>query len=413
MTSQAKQTLITQVRQRYSILSPYLSEREKRIWAASEATTIGWGGNSIVYEATGISRVTITKGRKEIESGTNQDLNCIRQKGGGRKKLIVHAPDLLKDLDALIDPCTRGDPESPLRWTCKSTYKLSEALNKQGHQISQRSVYSILQGLGYSLQSNRKVEEGKQHVDRDAQFHYINGLVKRFQKRNQPVISVDAKKKENIGNYRNIGKEWEKKGKPTLVNTYDFPEKDKGKACPYGVFDIFNNEGWMNIGISCDTAEFAVESIRRWWQRIGTFRYPKATALLITADGGGSNGYRTKLWKREIQRLSNETKLKIQICHFPPGTSKWNKIEHQMFSFVSKNWRGRPLDSLATVINLISNTTTENGLRIEADIDKNIYEKGIEVSTEEMDSLNIKRDNFHGEWNYKISPQKNKQQQIL
>ncbi len=405
MINEARQALITEVGQRYSMVCRYLSERAKRIWAASEALTIGWGGNSIVCEATGLSRVTITKGKKEIQQGIDQDTSRIRQKGGGRKKVTTHAPQLIKDLDALIDPCTRGDPQSPLRWTCKSTYKLSEALTEQGHQVCQRTVYSLLQELGYSLQSNRKVGEGKQHADRDAQFQYINGLVKRYQKRNQPVISVDAKKKENLGNYSNLGEEWEKKGKPTLVNTYDFPDKEKGKACPYGVFDIFHNEGWMNVGISRDTAEFAVESIRRWWKRMGKVRYPKATELLITADGGGSNGYRTKLWKREIQRLSNEIRLKIQVCHFPPGTSKWNKIEHQMFSFVSKNWRGRPLDSLATVINLISNTTTKNGLHIKAGVDKKIYEKGIEVSPEEMDSLNIKRDNFHGEWNYKISPQ--------
>ena len=330
----------------------------------------------------------------------------IRQRGGGGKPLRSHDARLLEALNALIDPCTRGDPESPLRWTCKSTYKIAEALQAQGHRLSQRSVYALLKEGGYSLQSNRKLEEGTQHPDRDAQFQHINRLVKRFQRRGQPVISVNAKKKENSGNFAKAGQEWERHGQPRTVNTYDFPDKDKGKACPYGVFDLTNNEGWMNVGISRDTAEFAVESIRRWWKRMGQPRYPQATELLITADGGGSNGYRTRLWKRELQQLANELGLSIRICHFPPSTSKWNKIEHRMFSFVTKNWRGRPLDSLATVVNLIANTTTEAGLRIEADIDGTVYEKGIAVSDEEMGSLNIKRNKFHGEWNYKIMPQK-------
>jgi hypothetical protein len=315
-------------------------------------------------------------------------------------------PTWLEALNALIDPCTRGDPESPLRWTCKSTYQIAEALQAQGHRISQRSVYALLKEGGYSLQSNRKLEEGTQHPDRAAQFQPINRLVKRFQRRGQPVISVDAKKKENIGNFAKAGQEWERHGQPRTVNTYDFPDKDTGKACPYGVFDLTNNEGWMNVGISRDTAAFAVESIRRWWKRMGQPRYPQATELLITADGGGSNGYRTRLWKRELQQLANELGLSMRICHFPPSTSKWNKIEHRRFSFVTKNWRGRPLDSLATVVNLIANTTTEAGLHIEADIDGTVYEKGIAVSDEEMESLNIKRDKFHGEWNYKIMPQK-------
>jgi hypothetical protein len=405
MLREQKQALLAQIKERYGFISPYLSERAKRIWAASESNTIGRGGDSIVYEATGISRVTITKGKKELQ-GAGKNPERIRQKGGGRKRITYDDPLLLEDLNELIEPCTRGDPESPLRWTCKSTYKLSKALNKKGHKVSQKTVYSILQDLDYSLQANRKKEEGNQNPDRDAQFNYIYRMVKKFQKKNQPVVSVDAKKKENIGNYSNAGREWEKKGKPRTVNTYDFPDKKKGKACLYGIFDIFNNEGWMNVGISSDTAEFAVESIRRWWKKMGRYRYPDANQLLITADGGGSNSYRTRLWKREIQRLSNETHLKIRVCHFPPGTSKWNKIEHQMFSFVSKNWRGHPLDSLVTVVNLISNTTTEKGLHIESDIDKNIYEKGIKINDNEMNSLNIKRYKFHGEWNYKISPQK-------
>ncbi len=315
-------------------------------------------------------------------------------------------PALIKALDMLIDPLTRGDPESPLRWTCKSTYKLSEALCKQGHNVSQKTVYLMLQEMGYSMQANRKIMEGKQNPDRDAQFNFIYKQVKEFQGAGQPVISVDAKKKGNIGQYKNTGLEWEPAGHPTDVNTYDFPDKEKGKACPYGIYDLTRNEGWVSIGISRGTAQFAVESIRRWWTEMGCFIYPGATRLLITADGGGSNGYRMRLWKNEIQALANELGITISICHFPPGTSKWNKIEHQMFSFMSKNWRGRPLDSLGTIVNLISNTTTQKGLKIEAEIDDAQYEKGIKVGDEKMVQLNIERANFHGEWNYKILPRK-------
>jgi transposase len=406
MKEEQRQVIVAQVKKRYRVISPHLTEQGKRLWAASEALAIGRGGTTRVGEATGMSRVTITKGKQAVQERVIPESARIRQRGGGRKPLRSHDAQLLEALNALIDPCTRGDPESPLRWTCKSTYKIAEALQAQGHRISQRSVYALLKEGGYSLQSNRKLEEGTQHPDRDAQFQHINRLVKRFQRRGQPVISVDAKKKENIGNLAQAGQEWERHGQPRTVNTYDFPDKDKGKAGPYGVFDLTTNEGWMNVGISRDTAEFAVESIRRWWKRMGQPRYPQATELLITADGGGSNGYRTRLWKRELQQLANELGLSIRICHFPPSTSKWNKIEHRMFSFVTKNWRGRPLDSLATVVNLIANTTTEAGLHLEADIDGTVYEKGIAVSEEEMESLNIKRDKFHGEWNYKIMPQK-------
>jgi transposase len=406
MKEEQRQVIVAQVKKRYQVISPHLTEQAKRLWAASEALAIGRGGTTLVGEATGMSRVTITKGKQAVQGRVIPESARIRQRGGGRKPLRSHDAHLLEALNALIDPCTRGDPESPLRWTCKSTYKIAEALQAQGHRISQRSVYALLKEEGYSLQSNRKLEEGTQHPDRDAQFQHINRLVKRFQRRGQPVISVDAKKKENIGNFAKAGQEWERHRQPRTVNTYDFPDKDKGKACPYGVFDLTNNEGWMNVGISRDTAEFAVESIRQWWKRMGQPRYPQATELLITADGGGSNGYRTRLWKHELQQLANELGLSIRICHFPPSTSKWNKIEHRMFSFVTKNWRGRPLDSLATVVNLIANTTTEAGLHIEADIDGTIYEKGIAVSEKEMESLNIKRDKFHGEWNYKIMPQK-------
>lgn len=406
MNLEKKKLSIFQIRERYKIINAHLSEKGKRIWAASESVSIGFGGDTIVCQATGISRVRIANGRREIEKGETAETSRVRSKGGGRKRLTTKYSNIIRELDTMIDPFTRGDPESPLRWTCKSTYNLADALKDKGYKISQRAVYTLLLEMGYSMQANRKKMEGKQNPDRDAQFRFINAKVKRFQKRKYPVVSVDAKKKENIGEYKNQGKEWEKKGQPTNVNTYDFPDKDKGKACPYGIFDMTRNEGWVSVGISRDTAEFAVESIRRWWFGMGCFRYPKAPCLLITADGGGSNGYRIRLWKREIQRLSNKLGMVIEICHFPPGTSKWNKIEHQMFSFVSKNWRGRPLDSIGTIVNLISSTKTKKGLTIEAEVDKNEYQRGIKASDEEMDMLNIKRDVFHGEWNYKILPQK-------
>jgi len=404
MSPEKREELISQIKQRHQIMTPYLSENTLRIWAASEAITIGRGGDTIVSEATGISRVTITKGKNEIKSKKSPSSDRVRNFGAGRKRLTEKHPNILNDLDTMIDPLTRGDPESPLRWTCKSTYKLAAALKSKGHLISQKSVYSLLQEMGYSMQSNRKKMEGSQHPDRDEQFHYINDKVTEFQRKMQPVVSVDAKKKENIGQYKNNGKEWEKHGQPTNVHTYDFQDKELGKACPYGVYDMTKNEGWVNVGISRDTAEFAVESIRRWWNQMGIHSYPGATDLLITADGGGSNGYRIKLWKLEIQKLSNELGISISVCHFPPGTSKWNKIEHRMFSFVSKNWRGKPLDSLGTIVNLIANTTTLKGLQIEAEIDENEYEKGIKVTDKEMALLNIERSNFHGEWNYKIMP---------
>lgn len=405
METQQKEDLIKQVQQRHDLIAVHLSEKDKRLWAASEANTIGRGGDTIVCEATGISRVTIGKGKKELSGKPEGTSKRIRKTGGGRKRLMDKNPALMKDLDMLIDPITRGDPESPLRWTCKSTYKLSEALRKKGHKVSQKTVYLMLQELGYSMQANRKIKEGDQNPDRDAQFNFIYNRVKDFQENGQPVISVDAKKKENVGQYKNTGMEWEPAGQPIGVNTYDFPDKEKGKACPYGIYDLTRNEGWVSVGISRDTAQFAVESIRRWWNEMGCFRYPHATRLLITADGGGSNGYRVRLWKSEIQSLVNELGISISICHFPPGTSKWNKIEHQMFSFMSKNWRGRPLDSLGTIVNLISNTTTQKGLKIEAEIDNTQYEKGLKVGDNEMAMLNIERANFHGEWNYKIMPQ--------
>lgn len=396
-----------QVEQRYRAILPCLNEKSKRIWAASESLTIGWGGDSIVNEVTGLSRVTIQHGKRDIKNFCDQTTKHnerIRECGGGRHKLSKEHPEILEVLDSLIDPFSRGDPESPLRWTCKSVRNLSNELISKGYQVSPRTVCSLLDELNYSLQSNRKKLEGKQHPDRDDQFIYINDLVKKYLGLNLPVVSVDAKKRENIGNFANKGLEWEKKKHPKEVNTYDFPDKDKGKASIYGIYDVRQDNGWINVGISKNTAEFAVESIRRWWWGMGIQRYPNAEKILITADGGGSNGYRIRLWKSQIQRLANETGLKIQICHFPPSTSKWNKIEHSMFSFVSKNWRGRPLESIATIVNCIANTKTTKGLKIKTSIDKHHYEGGIKVSDKEMEKINMKKNNFHGEWNYQILP---------
>jgi hypothetical protein len=405
MTPLDRTTLVQSVRQRYDILTPFLTEHIRRVWAASEALAIGRRGNAIVAEATGISRTTLTQAKQELSQSRSLPGPRQRQPGGGRKKLTDTDPNLLRDLDHLIDPFTRGDPESPLRWTCKSTYRLAEALQERGHRISQRTVYNLLVGLKYSLQANHKTEEGQDHADRDAQFRFIYRKVKRFQQRQQPVISVDTKKKENVGNYANGGREWEPQGQPRRVKTHDFRPKGEAKACPYGIDDVTEDEGWVNVGISHNTAQFAVASIRGWWWKMGAARYPDARELFITADAGGSNSYRIRLWKREIQQLANELRLVIHVSHFPPGTSKWNKIEHRLFSFISKNWRGRPLDSLATVVNLISQTTTGTGLYVEASLDYATYPEKIEVTDEEMDSLNIKRDKFHGEWNYIIRPQ--------
>src|ERR1700676_1488012 len=404
MTPQERREILAAVSQRFAALDPYLTELSRRVWAAAEAETIGPHGNAIVAEATGISRTTITKARVEAQDAAVPTSSRQRQPGGGRKPLGATDPTLLADLDQLIDPSTRGDPESPLRWTCKSTYRLAAALQEQGHAISPRTVYRLLMDLGYSLQSNRKMEEGAEHPDRDAQFHFINRQVRGCQRRGQPVISVDTKKKENIGNFSNDGQEWEPQQRPRRTKTHDFRADGEPKAAPYGVYDPTRNEGWVNVGISHDTAQFAVASLRGWWRKRGRERYPAAKTLLITADAGGSNGYRTRLWKVELQNLADDIGLAITVCHFPPGTSKWNKIEHRLFSFISKNWRGQPLDSLATIVNLISHTTTKRGLYVEASLDYASYEKGIEVTDVEMEKLQLKRDKFHGEWNYSLIP---------
>lgn len=392
------------IKEKYNKISFCLNERSRRIWAATEADSYGWGGITAVNNATGISKTTIRTGLLELEQKSKLDNNRIRKKGGGRKKLKDINPDITKELESLVESVTRGDPESPLLWTSKSTYKLADELTAKGHKVSQRTVCDLLNDLGYSLQSNRKTKEGKNHPDRDAQFEYINKKTKKFQKDKQPIISVDTKKKENIGNFKNNGKEYHKKGKPTEVNVYDFIDKELGKVAPYGVYDITQNKGWVNVGISNDTAEFAVESIRTWWQEMGKSIYPKAKEIFVTSDCGGSNGYRVRLWKRELQKLSNELNVTIHVSHFPPGTSKWNKIEHKMFSFISRNWRGKPLIDRASVINLISNTRTKTGLEIRARLDEKQYKKGIKVTDEELAAINLKKDKFHGEWNYSISP---------
>ena len=396
---------------KFQALSRRLDEATLRMWAATEARSLGRGGVSAVAKAIGMSRTTIHTGLAELKAaatpasaGKREARPRIRASGGGRKKLTVKDVNLLRDLDALVEPTSRGDPMSPLRWTCKSTYRLAEELNGQGHEVSQRTVCDLLTQMDYSLQSTRKTREGGQHEDRDAQFVHIAKTVAEYQAGGDPVISVDTKKKELIGDFKSAGKEWQPKGTPEKVRVHDFIDPELGKVAPYGVYDLTANAGWVNVGIDHDTAEFAVQSIRRWWREMGEATYPRAPRLLITADCGGSNGYRVRLWRRELQKLADEIRLTIQVCHFPPGTSKWNKIEHRMFCHITANWRGRPLISRQVVVNLIGSTTTREGLRIKAGIDENAYAKGIKVTDEELASLAIERDEFHGEWNYRLSP---------
>ena len=398
-----------QINKKYQLLVRYLDELSLRIWSAIEAQTIGRGGVSIVARATGISRTTIYAGLKDLQAEEKGILSDdkrrrVRSKGGGRKKLIEKDMDLLVDLDALVEPVSRGDPQSPLRWTCKSTPKLTKELREQGHAVCQRTVCDLLSKLGYSLQSTRKTREGGTHPDRDIQFQHIATEVADYQNNGDPVISVDTKKKELIGNFKNGGQEWQPQGKPEEVRVYDFIDKELGKVAPYGVYDLTTNQGWVSVGIDHDTAEFAVESIRRWWQEMGSLLYTKTKRLLITADCGGSNGYRVKLWRVQLQKLADELGVTIQVCHFPPGTSKWNKIEHRMFCHITQNWRGRPLLSRQVVVNLIGNTTTKTGLHIRAELDENRYQSGIKVTDDELATVVIERDKFHGEWNYQIKP---------
>jgi len=404
-----RNTTVQVVRTKYASLEPALDERVRRLWAATEARAIEWGGISQVSEATGLSRITIKAGLTELglpvlPADREESRHRVRRPGGGRKALVDHDPELLHDLEALVDPVTRGDPMSPLRWTCKSAAKLAAELRARGHAASERSVNRLLHGLGYSLQSNRKTIEGKGHPDRDAQFQHINRRVKAFQRQGQPVVSVDAKKKELVGQFRNGGREWQPKGQPEEVEVYDFVKKDLGKAIPYGIYDQTTDSGWVSVGVDHDTAEFAVETLRRWWRNMGRRVYSQAERLLITADGGGSNGTRCRLWKVELQGLADETGLRISVCHFPPGTSKWNKIEHRMFCHITENWRGRPLVSREVVVNLIGHTTTKTGLEIRSELDGGLYPTGRKISDEQMEELSIKRDKFHGEWNYSILP---------
>ena len=397
------------IQAKFATLAPLLDERARRLWAAVEARAIGRGGIIRVAEATGLSRGTIRAGLRELDSPAPPDeegfsSGRLRRPGGGRKPLVDQDPDLLRDLEALVDPVTRGDPMSPLRWTCKSAAKLAEGLQSRGHAASERTVNRLLHALGYSLQANRKTIEGKGHPDRDARFQYINRRVRAFQRQGQPVVSVDTKKKELVGPYRNGGREWQPKGEPEEVKVHDFIDKGAGKAIPYGVYDLAANAGWVSVGVDHDTAEFAVESLRRWWRNMGSRVYPQAKRLLITADGGGSNGTRCRLWKVELQQLADETGLDISVCHFPPGTSKWNEIEHRMFCHITENWRGRPLVSREVVVNLIGSTTTKTGLEIRAELDAGSYPVGRGVTEQQMEGLSIKREKFHGEWNYTIRP---------
>ena len=403
--------VVERIRRKYQLICPYLNEKSRRVWGAIEAQALGYGGISAVSRASGMNRNTIKAGFRDLEVQEQQGesdriRSSIRQIGGGRKRLEEKDATLVADLDKLLEPTTRGDPELPLRWTCKSVKKLTDGLRLLGHSISPKTVYNLLKSMGYSLQSNRKTEEGTNHPDRDGQFQYISRQVSQFQKYHRPVISVDAKKRELIGNYKQPGQEWHPKGNPTTVKMHDFEDKVLGKAIPYGVYDLCANEGWVSVGIDHNTAEFAIESIRHWWNEMGHLRYPRSKHLLITADCGSSNSNRSRLWKLKLQELANEIGLKIQVCHFPPGTSKWNKIEHRLFCQITKNWRGRPLTSLQIVVALINNTTTDQGLKVRAQLDENSYPVGLKVTDEEFNEISIKKRRFHGEWNYQITPQR-------
>jgi hypothetical protein len=405
----SKASTMEAVRTKYQLLQPLMTERLRRQWAACEAEALGRGGMTLVAEATGLSRTTIWAGRRELRRRAGQpqdDLTPerVRAPGGGRHLVERDDSTLLTTLLALVEPSTRGDPQSPLCWTSKSTRRLAEELRGQGHAVSHQTVAALLSDLGSSLQANRKTKEGQGHPDRDAQFEHINQQVRAFQAEGQPVVSVDAKKKELVGDYRNAGREWRRRGHPEEVRAKDFPDKQLGKAIPEGVYDLSRNEGWVSVGIDHDTAEFAGQSIRRWWQEMGSPVYAGARRLLITADAGGSNGYRSRLWKVTLQGLADDLGLRISVCHFPPGTSKWNKIEHRMFCYITKNWRGKPLRSRAIVVNLIGHTTTKAGLRIEAELDTNAYKTGIKISNEELAGVQLEKASFHGEWNYTIAP---------
>jgi hypothetical protein len=388
---------------KYVAVAPVLNERGRRLWAAAEARAIGFGGESLVSAATGLARDTIRSGRREIEAGVEKTIR-IRRVGAGRPSVEKAQPGLPEALERLVDPLTRGDPTSPLRWTCKSRGKLTAALCAEGWKVSSTTVGRLLNDLGYRLQAVRKSREGTSHPDRNAQFEHINTTADRCLKRGQPVISVDTKKKEMVGDFKNAGREWQPKGAPENALVHDFPQDALGKAIPYGVYDMGRNEAWVNVGRDHDTPAFAVASIRRWWQTMGVVAYPSATELFITADAGGSNGYRSRAWKLELQRFADDTSLRVRVSHFPPGTSKWNKIEHRLFCHITQNWRGRPLRTFETIVDLIGNTRTEAGLRVKARLDKRIYPTGVTVTNTEMNSLALRSNLFHGDWNYELRP---------
>ena len=403
---------IQRIESRYTNLCSVMDERMRRQWAAAEAKSYGWGGVRAVSRATGLSPNTISKGLTELESrAANPTVprpSRLRQPGAGRKRATDADPELASALELLVDPVTRGDPQSPLRWTCKSTTQLARELARQGHPVSPRTVGRLLKANGYSLQGNRKTKEGAGHPDRNAQFEHINATVLSFQQRGQPVISVDTKKKELVGNFKNGGREWQPRGEPEEVLVHDFMDKQLGKAIPYGVYDLTENQGWVSVGIDHDTARFAAEAIRRWWKKMGSRRHRDARELLIMADGGGSNGSRCRLWKVALQELADRLGMPIHVCHFPPGTSKWNKIEHRMFCHITQNWRGKPLISHEVIINLIANTATTQGLRVRAELDTATYPTGLKVTDRELASVKLKPDDFHGDWNYCILPRRPK-----
>jgi hypothetical protein len=408
--------ILDTVRTKYDLLRPLMDERMRRQWAASEAISLKRGGVTVVARATGLSRTTIGQGIRELRERANlgiEDESCIsepptrtRRPGGGRRPLKASDSTLLRDLEALIEPTTRGDPQSPLRWTCKSTRNLAEALSRQGHRVSYQTVALLLHDLGYSLQALRKTRSSGSHPDRDAQFRHINGQVVAFQGRGQPVVSVDTKKKELIGDFKNAGREWQPAGRPGETRTHDFEDERLGKVIPRGVYDLTWDQGWVSVGVDHDTAQFATQTLHRWWQEMGTQLYSGAEGLLITADSGGSNSSRSRLWKVSIQELADLLGFPISVCHFPPGTSKWNKIEHRLFSHLTRNWRGRPLESRAVVVNLIGQTTTREGLEVRAELDAGLYRRGIRITDDELGQVRITREEFHGEWNYTISPKR-------
>jgi transposase len=390
---------------KFDVLTRVLDERTRRLVAAAEASAIGHGGVTLVAQASGLSRGTIIRGIAELKTAPKPARGQrIRRKGAGRKRTVDQDVTLKRDLEALVEPVTRGHPETPLRWTCKSVRQLAAELQRMGHQTSHRMVAELLHQMDYSLQANRKTVEGSSHPDRDAQFQHISHKIREFQADHQPVISVDTKKKELVGDFKNSGRELRPKGDPEKVRVHDFVIPELGRAAPYGVYDVTQNAGWVSVGVDHDTAAFAAQSIRRWWESMGSEAYPQAAKLLITADSGGSNGARVRLWKLELQKLADETGLEISICHLPPGTSKWNKIEHRLFSLISQNWRGKPLVSHQVIVNLIAATTTKTGLRVRAEVDPGKYPKGVKVSDKEVASIRIERDQFHGEWNYAIFP---------